>query len=216
MTTAYSYETCDLAPWLQEISNRMHEAAAANTNRVNLSCSHPRGYIPNQILRRPMVRKLMTGWTYDNSRSFPHPAPDNWFKSGLNYETCSTRAFEKEISLREKEAQAEVKAGRAMFPVVDLTTWHPRGGIPKTILERIERRGDRDWRIEMQQEIDSLLGEANKAEAHSGTMKARAEIQVSKGNSPEALLNASKEAMKRAADLRAQAELIKKEMGEAA
>jgi hypothetical protein len=75
----YNYESCDLAPWHAEIVQRMHEAHAAGQHILDLSYTHPRGFIPNQILRRPTSKKLLEGWTWSNTRLPPSPMPEHWW-----------------------------------------------------------------------------------------------------------------------------------------
>jgi len=215
----YNYESCPIAPWVAEIVTRMHEAAAAGTPVVNLSYTHPRGYIPNQIIRRPEVRKVMAGWSYDNARTAPTPIPDHWFlPPGIDIAYGPLAPFEQEIARREAEAAQEAAAKTAMdgerhISVIDLTTFHPRGGIPLVVMARLSRRKSKTWRTEMLAEIERLQGEANRAEAFSQTQKDRAEAMASKGSDPNPLLASAQRELEKAATARAQIVMIKKEMG---
>lgn len=216
--TTYNYESCPIEPWVAEIVQRMHEAAAVGTSLVNLSYTHPRGYIPNQIMRRPAVRALFVGgWAYDNTRIAPTPYPKDrlWLpKLGLDLDTCPTAPFEQEISLREDEALAAHRAGQTALPIVDLTPYHPRGGIPQQILKRLERRTSRAWRNTASEEASSLFGEANKAEALAKSMRERLVILADSDKDTAAMKNAIQEQIQKAEKLRQQARFLKQELGE--
>lgn len=215
------YEYCPILPWYNEVVTRMHEAAAAGTNVVNLSCTHPRGYIPNQILRRKEIREALKGWYVDTTKSIPAPAPDHWFmpRGSKDLEYCDLDPFLKEIERREKEATAAAaasrQAGRQTIPLVDLTSWHERGGIPATIMNRLERRKSKTWREDVMKEIDRLTGEANKAEAFAKTQEERAAAFKDDGKDPSALAAGAQELKARAAQFRENAKWLKKEIGDA-
>ena len=214
------YESCDIRPWVAELITRMQEAAAAGTNIVNLSYSHPRGWFPNQIVRRPAIRAALRGWLYDNSRGPPSARSGHLFMPNgpVDLSTCDTEPFFREIELREYEAQVEaynraMADGQVHTPTVDLGVGHPRGGIPDTILERLRRRKDRAWVSSTNDEIDRLFGEANKAEAFAQTQRDRAEGLKSKGDDPSRLLAAAEDLTEKARQLREQARFLKKELG---
>lgn len=225
------FEWSPIAGWYQEIVTRMHEAHAAGSHVVNLSCTHPRGYIPNQIIRRPAIRALLREWSYDNTRApVPLEPPRVWLPKGWPHNTdlayCPLQPFLDEILRREHEAELEAKAkalppttllhrgevieiATVSVPVVDLTNWHPRGGIPTTILMRLERRRSDHWRREMQAEIDRLRGLANKDDSLAATNKDRAD-----GVTDRTKLEASVLELKaRAAQYRAQARWLTEELG---
>jgi hypothetical protein len=221
----YDYRSCDIAPWLAEIVSRMHEAAAQQTNVVNLSYTHPRGFIPNQIIRRPAVQKTLAGWMVWSDRYPADVYPDHVFmprsvkKGTLDF--CPTEIFEKEMALREHEAlqtarQTPHPADLKVCPLIDLTNFHPRGGVPAAILARLERRKSRTWMEEARAQVQKLQSEANKAEAFAQTQKERAEGLQSKGGDPAPLLAAAQRELEKAETARAQAKLIRTEMGEAA
>lgn len=216
MTIPYNYETCPIEPWVAEIVMRMHEAAAVGTTVVNLSYTHPRGFIPNQILRRPQVRKVLAGWSYNAERFPPVPYPNReWLPSaGLNLDYCPTAPFEREIALREAEAAAAVRAGVSSLPIIDLTNWHPRGGIPQVIMTRIERRKLKSWREEAAARVTALYGEANQAEGLAKSMREKAAGLADNGKDPAAMLAAVTEQNQRAEVLRQQARFLKQELGE--
>ena len=209
------YEYCPILPWYNEVVTRMHEAAAAGTNIVNLSYTHPRGFIPNQIIRRKEIRTALIGWQYDNSRAPVRTAPDNWFlpRGSKDLEYCDLDPFLKEIDRREKEAFAAKKEGR--FPLVDLTPWHERGGIPPPIMARLERRKSRTWRDDVLKEIERLNGEANKADGFAKTQDERAVGIKDSGKDPTALLAAAQELRERAEQFRQNAKWLQKELGDA-
>jgi hypothetical protein len=214
VTPPYSYETCPIEPWAAEIVNRMHEAAALGTAVVNLSYTHPRGFIPNQILRRPPVRKILSGWSYNAERLSPVLYPDRvWLSgAGLNLDYCPTAPFEREIALRENEAIAAVRTGLSSLPLIDLTNWHPRGGIPLAIVARLERRKSKVWREEAASKVASLYGEANQAEGLAKSMREKAAGLADNGKDPAAMLAAVTEQNQRAEMLRQQARFFKQEL----
>lgn len=204
------YEWCDIRPWYNEIVTRMHEANAAKTGFANLSYSHPRSYIPGQILRRPAIRALLQGWHYDNTRAPIQPPPPNiWLPTGwpsnTDLEHCSLKPFVDEIELRYVEATAI----NPVCPIVDETNWHPRGGIPHQIVIRLGRRKDPSWMKQMQTEVDRLLGLANKDESFALTQKDRIESV----EDPSKLEASVRELKARAQQYRAQAKWLREEMG---
>lgn len=208
-----AFKWCDIRPFLAEITARMHEASAAGTNIVNLSASHPRGFIPNQIIRRPAVRALLNGWYYDNSRTVPPTPPQVYWlpkKWGprSDIETCPLKPFLAEVELRHTEAEQEAKL-RGSIPIVDLTTWHPRGGIPLQIIKRINRRNSPEWVKQTRAEIDRLLGQANKDEGFARTQIERADSVDDRSR----LEAAAKDLRARAEQYRAQAKWLKEELG---
>lgn len=222
----YDYESCDIRPWAEEYSSRLQEAVEEGVRAnapvvVNLSVSHPRGFFPNQILRRLIRKKLLHPEVpYVSGAFLPPPPmnlPDMAIRGCKDLDTCKLAPWIKEIEKRDAEAQAEAAAKQAVdgqrhIPISDLTGHHPRGGIPATILKRIELRKDIRWKIAVEEKIRELLGEANQCDARAINMKSRAEIQVSKGNSPEALLAASKEQTEKAEALRGQAADLKSDL----
>jgi hypothetical protein len=222
----YSYESCDIRPWAEEYSTRLQEAVEEGVRAnapvvVNLSVSHPRGFFPNQIINRLKYKKLLHPEVpYISGAFLPPPPmnlPDMTIRGCKDLETCKMGPWIKEIEKRDEEAKREAQAktaldGQRHIPISDLTGHHPRGGIPAIILKRIELRNDPRWRIAIEEKIRELNGEANQCDARSLNMKSRAEIQVSKGNSPEALLAASKEQMEKAAALREQAADLKSDL----
>lgn len=217
------YEYCPLLPWYNEVVTRMHEAHLAGSNVVNLSYTHPRGYIPTKILRRKAVRELLAvGWGVDNAASAPTPAPDNWFlpRGSKDLEYCDLDPFLKEIERREREAVAEAQTmtrhdGQKHVPLSDLTTFHPRGGIPPAISKRLDRRRNRTWRQDMMAEIERLTGEANKAEAFAKTQEERGNAFKDDGRDSKPLLDSAKELVGRAEQLRENVKWLRKELGDA-
>lgn len=199
------WEYCDLTPWLTEIVARMHEAAAAGTNLVNLSWSHPRGFIPNQIVRRRQVRELLKGWRFDNSKYPPNGAVTGgyWAPRGAepDLETCSLLPFRKEVERREAEALAT-------HTPLDLTPGHPRGGIPEVILRRLAQRVDKGWRAEQEAYIGKLRGDANRAAALAQTLHDKMDAV----EDPRKLKAASRDQLRLAEDLRAEADKLEKEL----
>lgn len=195
------YETCNLDPWIQEIVNRMHESTSQGKPFVDLSYEHPRGFIPQPILRRKAVREVLKGWTVRAAKSAPTPEPNNvWIGAqGKDLERCSLTPFRQEIELRERESF-----------VADLTNHHPRGGIPKVILDRIGMHNNRKWREQMAEEIDKLQGQANRAEALSKTLLEKCDAV----EDPRKLKAASKDQIKLAEQLRAQAAELQRDLNE--
>jgi hypothetical protein len=216
------YEYCPILPWYNEVVTRMHEASAAGSHVVNLSYTHPRGYIPTKILNRRDIRKVLTGWVVDNAATAPTPAPDHWFlpRGSKDLEYCDLDPFLKEIERREREAVAEALTlsrhdGQRHVPLSDLTTFHPRGGIPPAITKRLDRRRNRTWRQDMTAEIERLTGEANKAEAFAKTQLERAQAFKDQERDPTALQAGAKELMERAEQFRENVKWLKKELGDA-
>jgi len=217
---------CPIQPWLEELHRRISEAHALNTNVVNLSYTHPRGFFPPIILRRKYVREYVKtaqdqGWIFDTNRFAPQPAPDRWFTPAANLDlnTCDLKPFQAEISRREDEAaQASLAAyqatGRRSLTLVDLTSWHPRGGIPNTIMARLNRRKDKSWIEKMGSEIQRLYGEANKLEATARTQREKAQGFKEMERDPSNYLAAAEKLDADAAAMRAQARFLKSEIGE--
>lgn len=217
------YEYCPILPWYNEVVTRMHEASAIGSHVVNLSHTHPRGYIPNQIIRRKEIRAVLSGWSIDNTKTAVVPAPENWFlpRGSKDLDYCSLEPFLKEIERREKEAQAlaEMQSrhdGKRHVPLCDLTSWHERGGIPPPIMERLTRRKSKTWREEMLKEIERLAGEANKADGFAKTQEERGNAFKDDGRDSKPLLDSAKELRERAQQFRQNAEWLKKELGDAA
>lgn len=220
--------SCDIRPWLAELHQRMQEAHAVQSNVVNLSYAHPRGFFPGIILRRRAVRDYMKqaqagGWLFNIEKNPPAPYPDHvWMpKKGLDLNICPTAPFEREMALREEEAKREAalrqqQTGMKHVPIVDLTNWHPRGGIPPEILRRIERRRDRRWVEETNSEVQRLFGEANRMEALAKTQREKAEGFKQNGRDGSNYLAAAEKAETDADSLRAQARILRSELGEAA
>lgn len=199
------FEYCDIRPWVEELSRRMEEARAMGTNVVNLSYTHPRGFFPLPIVRRPAIREMLkTGWTFVREEGPPTPHPERYFipegwpttcLTDGSLVWCDTKPFEDEIERRHLGER-----------VADLTGFHPRGAIPDDILKRIQRRKNPKWREEMSNEIEKLRGQANKDEAFATTQESRAEGQATKeGGDPTALLRS-------AAELRARAEQARQQV----
>ena len=206
--TDYSYESCNLAPWIEEIVSRMRESHAAGTPVVNLSFSHPRGYIPPQILRRKQVRELLNGWQVNAARV----EPDNYPAREFAY-SSDPKIVAREIELREAEAAEEAARLTAAnchthIPIADLTNFHPRGGIPEAVLNEVRARNSIAWRVRMNQEIHRLQGEANRAEALSKTLLEKADGV----DDPRKLKAASKDQMRLAEDLRHTAAALQREL----
>lgn len=213
-----------IEPWLGELVARMHEATALGLNTVDCSSTHPRGYIPNQILRRPKARELLRGWAI-RAGGLPELMPPNglWVPmQGLDLNTCDLRPFEHEIEVRQYEADLlaynqALQDGERHIPILDLTCWHPRGGIPDPIMRRLERRKSPTWRRETEAEIRRLKGEANQAVAFAGTQLERAQSkEESEKGDPTALRASAAELKRRAAELRATAAWLETELGVAA
>lgn len=207
------YECCPIDGWYQEIVTRMHEARAAGSDVVNLGWTHQRGFIPNQIIRRPKIRELLNGWTYTNARtpSTEHPPapwlPPGW--GGVDLDTCPLQPFIDEIAFREEEAHKYAKEAGAPFPIIDMTDWHPRGGIPGKISKRIERRNSQSWRRGARDEIDRLLGLANKDDSFAQTQIERMDAV----EDPSRLEAAARDLRARAEQYRAQARWLTEELG---
>jgi hypothetical protein len=209
------YENCDIRPWVQEIVNRMHETKVENKPYLDLSYGHPRGFIPNQIIRRRAVQEILKGWPVYSAKSAPTPETGKMWAGaiGQDWNTCDVRPFIKELDRREQEAAAEAYKLSATncvkhFPVVDTTCFHPRGGIPEIILNRIKLRSNTKWRTEVSAEIHRLLGEANKAQGLAGTLLGKCDAVEDKRK----LKAASKLQLELAEDLRAQADRLRKEL----
>jgi hypothetical protein len=200
-------EWCPIEGWVAEIVTRMHEAHAAGAPVANLSYTHPRGYIPTQILRRPAVREVLEGWQYYSAKSPPtvEPArvwiPPGWESADLA--TCPLQPFVDEISLREAEYQG------SEFRVIDMTNWHPRGGIPEVIQDRLYKRSSDTWRRKAREEIDHLLGLANKDESFAQTQQER----MPKYEDASRLEAAARELRERAEQHRAKARWLVEELG---
>jgi hypothetical protein len=216
------YEYCPILPWYNEIVTRMHESAAAGQAVVNLSYTHPRGYIPNQIIRRPQVRAALQGWQVITGKTAPTLPPDRWFlpRGAKDLEFCDLDIFLKEIDRREQEAKAEAFGqsqldAKLHVPAADLSSWHPLGGIPPVIMKRLERRKSPQWREEVRSEIDKLLGDANKSESFANTQDERATAMTDQGKDPTALRAAANDLRERAAVARQNAQWLKKEIGDA-
>lgn len=211
------YEYCPILPWYNEVVTRMHEAAAAGSHIVNLGFTHPRGYIPNQILRRKEIRAVLKGWDVNTAKSPETPVPNSWFlpRGSKDLEHCELSMFMKEIEKREKEAVAEARAlslqyGRSIIGIVDLTPWHPRGGIPDDVLFRLQQRKNKSWQEETRKEIDRLNGLANKDESFAKTQEER----VERVDDPTKVKAAAQELRERAAKYREQAAWLKRELGD--
>jgi hypothetical protein len=210
-----SYETCDTGPWIQEIINRMHESRGANGQYLDLSYAHPRGFIPNQIIRRRAVQEVLKGWPVYSAKSAPSIDSGNLWAGavGKDWNTCDVKPFIKELERREQEAileAAKLTASNCVrhLPLVDTTSFHPRGAIPEAILTRIRLRSSTKWRTEMGDLIHQLTGEANRAQGLAGTLLGKSEAV----DDPRKLKAASRDQLKLAEDLRARVEQIKKEL----
>lgn len=217
----YSYESCDIRPWADEYSRRLQEAVelGVQTNTpvvVNLSVTHPRGFFPNQIIRRLVGKKLLHHEVpYISGATVPSPAPVNpmRIRGCSDLKTCKLKPWIKEIERREEEAKEEAYQkyavdGQKHLPIVDLTDYHPRGGIPSEILKRIELKNDPRWKQAMESKIRDLGGEANQCEARANNMRERSEGV----KDPTKLLAASAEQLEQAKVLRAQAAALKEEL----
>jgi hypothetical protein len=204
-----NYESCPIEGWYQEIVTRMHEAHAAGSSVVNLSWTHQRGYIPNQILRRPKIRELLKEWAVDNSRTpSTEQPPALWIPvgwAGVDLNTCPLQPFIDEISLRETEA----RSASGVCPILDTTAWHPRGGIPDPIMHRLERRRSQEWLRKTREEIAHLYGLANKDDSFAQTQQERTDAV----EDPTRLEAAAKELRARAEQYRAQARWLTEELG---
>ena len=214
------YETCPIEPWCAEIATRMHEAHASGSTVLSLGPAHPRGFIPNQILRRPAVKELIGTWTVDVDSGIVAAYPNYiWAPPGIiDFGTCDLVPFEQEIEVRVYEAEVEaynksVATGLKHVPVVDLTNNHPRGGIPDMVMRRLDRRRNKKWRQEAEAEISRLEGEANQAEAFAKTQDERARGLEDSQRDPTNLRASAQELRERAELLRAQARGYRKEMG---
>lgn len=211
---------CDITPWYNEICTRMHEAHAAGTSVVQLGASHPRGFIPTVILRRPAIRALLKEWQVDTLRPPPdiYPAGNQWLPAmNLDLSTCDLAPFINEIELRNYEAEVEaynkaLQTGQKEIPITDLTNHHPRGGIPHTILIRLDRRKSKKWLDETRAEVARLKGEANKAEAFAKTQEERAQAFIDQGRDGTNLLHGATQLKTDAAYMRAQAKLLEQEL----
>jgi hypothetical protein len=210
-----SYETCDTGPWIQEIINRMHESRGTNGQYLDLSYAHPRGFIPNQIIRRKAVQEVLKGWPVYSAKSAPSIDTGNLWAGavGKDWNTCDVKPFIKELERREQEAISEAAKLTASncarhLPLVDTTNFHPRGGIPEAILTRIKLRGSPKWRTEMGEKIHRLEGEANKAQGLAGTLLGKCEAV----DDPRKLRAASRDQLRLAEELRAEAARIRKEL----
>jgi hypothetical protein len=136
---------------------------------------------------------------------------------GLDLNTCDLAPFHNEIELRNYEAEMEaynkaLQSGQREVPVVDLTNYHPRGGIPYTILARMDRRKSKKWLDETRAEIDRLKGEINKAEAFARTQEERGKAFIDDGRDGSNLLGAAQQLKTDAAFMRAQAKLLEQEL----
>ena len=235
MAPRRALEMCDVNPWLQEIAVRLEEARAAGSNVVNLGYTHPRGYFPNQILRRSKVRELMKqclgqGWFFSTEKFPPEQRLERYFNpkspshptktlpDGIEY--AEVAPYLEEIKRRQDEADrhfylldcGEYGIKKMFLSYTDLTSHHPRGEIPSSILKRIDRRKDQDWIKKTREEIDRLFGEANKATSFAKTQDERAEGV----EDPAKLKAAAKELRDRAEQFRWQARWLSKELGEVA
>jgi hypothetical protein len=212
----YSYESCDLTPWLSEIVNRMHECHAAQQPVLDLSYTHPRGFIPNQILRRKTAQVLLKDWHWTNAKGPATPMPEYWWNPyqpnvDLNYVPLDP--FLKEIELREHEAEMEKRAGLRLVALTDLTSFHPRGGIPLTIMTRLARRKDVNWRKEMTAEIARLRGDANKDIGFAETQQVRAIALRDDNKDSTAMFQSVKDLKARAEASKAHAKFLESELG---
>jgi hypothetical protein len=201
------FEWCPIEGWVAEIVGRMHEAHAAGAQIVNLSFTHPRGYIPNQIIRRPAVQEVLKGWTYTNAKTpTPMEPPKVWMPPGwanVDLESCPLQPFVDEIAGREAEQPGNE------FHIIDMTNWHPRGGIPEVIIDRLTRRSNDSWRRKTRDEIDHLLGLANKDVSFAQTQQDRME----RYEDPSRLEAAARELRERAEQHRARARWLTEELG---
>lgn len=207
------FEWCPIDGWVAEIVTRMHEAHAVGSKIVNLSWTHPRGYIPTQIVRRPQVRSLLKEWEADTTKTPPSaPPPKVWIPKGwpknTDWDTCPLRPFLDEITVRESEAVEQAHRAGRPFPLLDMTSWNPKGGFPPAILQRLSRRSNPTWRKQTAEEINRLEGEANKATSFAKTQAERSEAV----DDPSKLIAASKELSERAALYRAQAKWLIEEL----
>lgn len=218
------FEWCPIQPWCSELLTRIEEARSAGTNVVNLSYSHPRGYFPNQIVRRSAIKQLMeqarsAGWLFDLSRAAPAPSPNRFFlptgwaatmltDGSLTW--CNLAPFIEEIERRKDEALLN---GR----VVDMTGFHERGEIPHEILERIAHRNDDRWKRKMREQIEKLRSEANQDDGRAKTAEQRAEgiaTKPTEPGDPTPLLQSAAALRERAQQARNQALFLEHELGD--
>jgi hypothetical protein len=199
----------------------MHEAHAAGQHILDLSYTHPRGFIPNQILRRSSSKKLLEGWTWSNTRLPPSPMPEHWwnpYPPNVDLGYAPLDPFVREIELREYEAGVEKErkqqmTGERAVAILDTTAFHPRGGIPYMIMARLKRRRDLDWRKKTVAEIERLRGDANKDLAFAKTQAERAASLKDDGKDYSAMLASVEELKARAAASKAEAQFLESEMG---
>jgi len=211
--TWMDYECCPIEGWYQEIVTRMHEAHAAGAGVVNLSWTHPRGFIPNQIIRRPSIRALLKDWVVDNSRTpSSEQPPAMWLPPGwvnVDLDSCPLRPFIDEIELREAEAIRHFKEGHTVCPIIDMTAWHPRGGLPSQITKRLDLKRSQVWQRETREEIVRLYGLANKDDSFAQTQHERTESV----EDPTRLEAAARDLRARAEQYRARARWLTEELG---
>lgn len=218
-----------IQPFLDELMARFQEAATSGSGVLNLGCTHPRGFFPAQVLTRRPIRDILKdakskGWVVDRSTCSGPTSPCQYFVppgfENADLTTCDLTPYQSEIDRRHNEARAQVESmrasGRAAIAIVE-TTRHSRGDIPPTIMSRLERRKDPKWRTDTDEQIRTLYGDANKAEAQAKNMRERADGIASKPDGtgdPTNLLRGAQDLLQKAEVLRAHARFLKSEMGD--